>query len=309
MDGPDATVAHGAASFLARRDVPAPAIGDVQGSRLALRANTRMISGHPVVIPLVADITVDGVPCRFYGMTDEPRPVLIYLHGGGFVVGDLETVDPVCRRLARQTGWAVVSVDYRRAPEHPFPAAVEDSYRVVRAISEGSVAECSPTSIALAGDSAGGNLATVTARSAVDAGIQIACQLLVYPIVDHRRDERASRRQFAKGFGLDAELLDWYRSCYLPDSSQWTDPSATPLLARLHGQPPALILTAECDVLRDQAEEYAAELAAAGVPVVASRFLGELHGFLRAFDISPAAAAAVGTMAGMLEASTARPSP
>ena len=291
-----------AANFLQRTDVPSYQYGDVEGARKALRGNTRLISGRPLAVDSVRDDILGGtdtelrVPVRIYSH-GQRAPGLVYFHGGGFVVGDLDTVDPLCRRLALACACTVVSVHYRRAPENPFPAAIEDAAVVLRSIAQGDVHECERNRVAVAGDSAGGNIATVASRIAIDAGVDIRFQALIYPVVDFRDDARPSRELYAAGYGLDADLLDWYRACYLPASSDWSDPAASPLLGQLAGHAPALIMTAECDAVRDQGEEYARALSSDGVPVVGLRSVGELHGFIRAFEVTPAASWGVAMIA------------
>lgn len=235
----------------------------------------------------VADRTVPGpggpVPVRAYiPAGPKPMPGLVFFHGGGFVVGDLDTVDLRCRMLAEWVGCVVVSVDYRMGPEHPFPAAPEDCYAATVWTAEHS-AELSvdPARIAVGGDSAGGNLAAVVAIMARDEGAPaIAYQYLAYPVTNADFDT-PSYRANAAGFGLSREQMQWYWDQYVPDPAQRANPLASPLLAEsLGGLPPALVVTAEYDPLRDEGEAYAQRLKDAGVTVEARCYEGLIHGFL-----------------------------
>ena len=237
-----------------------------------VRSEDRMLPGrsHPI-------------PVRAYHPKGAPRPApaLLYLHGGGFVLGDLETHDATCRALAAAFGAPVVAVDYRRAPEHPFPAAVEDAFDGFTAlVAAAPELGLDPAQIAVGGDSAGGNLAAVVAHCARDAGgPRPSFQLLVYPATDMRR-HHASHQTFARGFHLDRPLLDYFTRHYLVDQRRVEDPRASPLLAPdLAGLPPALVITAGFDPLRDEGEAYAQALRAAGVPVTLERRATLLHGF------------------------------
>lgn len=203
----------------------------------------------------------------------------------------------LCRHLALAAKCVVVSVDYRLAPEHPYPAAISDADVVIRWILKGGLASCDLTRFAVGGDSAGANLATVTALRMRDRHKAVRMQFLAYPLVDQRVDRRASRLQYCHGYGLDEEMIDWYRSCYLPSDSLWSSASVSPICAYLEGLPRTLIITAECDPLRDQGEEYGKMLARAGVEVVSVRYTGELHGFLRATAVTPASMVAINQIA------------
>jgi acetyl esterase len=222
-------------------------------------------------------ITGPGGPIRVRLYTPEsPTGILVYLHGGGWVVGSLETHDGVCRALARRAGCLVVAVDYRLAPEHRFPAALEDAWAAYEwALGE----EAGP--VAIGGDSAGGNLAAAVAVRARDRGRPLAFQLLVYPVTDHDLD-RPSYHQNASGYGLTREAMRWYWDHYLGPNGDGADPEASPLrTANLAGVAPALVLTAEYDPLCDEGEEYAARLREAGVEVTLTRYDGLIHGFFR----------------------------
>lgn len=206
---------------------------------------------------------------------------LVYFHGGGFVLGDLDTHDPNARILARITGATVVSVAYRLAPEHPFPAAVDDALAAYAwAVEHSHDLGADETSVAVMGDSAGGNLAAVVARRARDADLpNPLAQILIYPVTDLRM-VHVSHDKFATGFFLTHDDMVWFRDRYLPDPALAAHPDASPLLAEnLHGLPPALIITAGFDPLRDEGEDYAARLAAADVPVTLRREAAMIHGF------------------------------
>ena len=211
-----------------------------------------------------------------------PLPLVAYLHGGGWSVGTLDSFDPLCRALANASGALIASIDYRLAPEHPFPAALEDSRAAVRRL-VASAAElgADPDRIAIAGDSAGGNLAAVTARRLRDeGGPPLRFQALVYPVCDSALNT-PSYRENGSGFGLSAESMARYWELYL-DGADGRHPDASPLQADdLAGLPPAFVLTVHEDVLRDEGEAYARALEAAGVPVELRRYDGAVHGFFR----------------------------
>lgn len=236
--------------------------------------------GPRVDLPFVRDVQAEGVPARVYRADpgDHTLPVVVYFHGGGWVFGSVRRNDALARDLAVRTGAVVVSVDYRLAPEHPFPAAAEDAWTVVRDIFARPAFYQSNGRVALVGDSAGGNLAAVAAWQARDAGLTLAHQVLVYPITDLAMDT-PSYRAFGKGFGLDAAEMAWFARQYAAGADP-ADPRLSPLrLPRLAGLAPATVLTAGFDVLRDEGEDYARRLAEAGVPAVVRRFDGMVHGF------------------------------
>ena len=208
-------------------------------------------------------------------------PALVFFHGGGFVVGDLDVADFRCRMLTDWVGCVVVSVDYRMAPEHIFPAAAEDCYAATAWVATNAAAlAVDPARIAVGGDSAGGNLAAVVALMARDEGTPaLAFQYLAYPVTD-TDFETASYRDNAEGYGLSLAQMRWYWDQYVPDPEQRNNPLAAPLRAEsLGGLPPALVVTAEFDPLRDEGEAYAKRLAGAGVKVELRRYDGLIHGF------------------------------
>jgi len=224
------------------------------------------------------------IPIRIYTPLERragPLPVLAFFHGGGFVIGDLDSHDGTCRELANGAGCAVVAVDYRLAPEAKFPAAAEDCYAATRWIAENAgELGVDRERIAVGGDSAGGNLAAVTALLARDRrGPRLAHQLLVYPVADCAFDTR-SYLENAEGYFLTREMMRWFWHHYLEKPEQAEDPYASPLRApTLSGVAPATVITAEYDPLRDEGEAYAARLRQAGVSTSLTRYDGMIHGF------------------------------
>jgi acetyl esterase len=222
------------------------------------------------------------IPVRVYRPSAaQDLPVLVYFHGGGFVICNLDTHDRTCRMLANASGCVVVSVDYRLAPEHKFPAAAEDAYSATRYVSEhASEFGIDPSRIAVGGDSAGGNLATVVAMMARDrGGPALKFQLMIYPGTDWD-DDSPSMRQYCNDHFLTRELMDWFAEQYLAPADR-RNPYAAPYYAKDHrGLPTAMIITAECDPLRDQGEAYADKLRDAGVPVMLKRYDGMIHPFV-----------------------------
>jgi acetyl esterase len=213
---------------------------------------------------------------------DAVLPVLVYFHGGGWVIGDVETHDTLCRELCNLSGTAVISVDYRLAPEHRFPAAVEDAIAATRWISANAARlRIDANRLAVGGDSAGGNLAAVVALSARDAGdLPIAFQLLIYPATDQRRGW-PSYQANGQGYLLTRETIDYFHDHYLGDDSRDLDWRASPLLAANHADlPPAFILTAGFDPLRDEGLHYAQKLSEAGSRATLVNFERQIHGFI-----------------------------
>ena len=211
------------------------------------------------------------------------RPGVVYFHGGGFVICDLDSHDGACRRLANEIDAVVVSVDYRLAPEHRWPAAAEDAFAATQWVAAHAAELGIDTRrLAVAGDSAGGNLSAVVAQMARDrGGPALAFQLMVYPVIDlsATRSEYASQTENARGYFLTLEQMEWYRDQYLGDADGEA-PYASPIKAEsLAGLPPACVVTAEMDPLRDEGEAYGRALHAAGVPVELHRAAGMFHGF------------------------------
>jgi acetyl esterase len=225
---------------------------------------------------------VQPIPLRIYRPTIAERlPGLVYFHGGGFVICDLDSHDRQCRGLANASGCVVVAVDYRLAPEHKFPAAPEDAYAATCHVAEHSAEfGIDPNRLAVGGDSAGGNLATVVTLMARDRGRPaLRFQLLIYPVVDWE-DDSPSMREYANDHFLTRELMDWFFGHYFASAADARTPYASPMnAADVRGLPPAMIITAECDLLRDQGEAYAWKLQDAGVPVELKRYEGMIHPF------------------------------
>ena len=269
------------------------------------------LNGEPVAVAAVADRTIPGpggeLPVRVYTPEGEaPFPIVVFFHGGGWVVGTLDTYDPLCRALAAATPAVVVSVDYRLAPEHRWPAAVEDAYAATEWASRNAAGlGGAQHRLAVAGDSAGGNLAAVVALGARDrGGPAIAFQLLVYPVLD-AAGGTASWREYADGYHLTADGMRWYWDHYL-GGADGAAPDASPLRAAfVGGLPPALVIGAEYDILRDEGEAYAARLAEAGVDATASRHAGVVHGFVRWRAVTGAAEDALQEAAAALRSALA----
>jgi acetyl esterase len=243
------------------------------------------LAGPEQPVYRVVDRTVPGpagrIPVRIYSPTSADRlPGLIYFRGGGFVLGTLDSSDRGCRDLAHLAGRVVVSVDYRLAPEHPFPAAVDDAYAATKYVIENpSEFGIDATQVAVGGESAGGNLAAVTAlRCRHGVTPPLAFQLLIYPLVDFA-DDSPSMREFANGHFITSDLLAYFERHYLKAGQDRRHQEVSPLTTDLRGLPPALVLTAECDPLRDQGEAYARKLEQAGVPVTLKRYEGMIHPF------------------------------
>ena len=229
----------------------------------------------------ISDLDAAGVPCRLYRPSaDTTLALVIYFHGGGWVIGDLDTHDGLCRALAAESRAAVLSVAYRLAPEHPFPAALHDVVAATGWIAAHAAdLGCDPQRVAIAGDSAGAGLATVVAQLGL---VPLRYQLLIYPVTDARCTS-ASYDEFLDGPGLTRAGMEWFIGHYLSGGGSADDPRVSPLLAgdqALANVPPGLIITAELDPLRDEGEAYAARLNAAGVATSLIRYGGMYHGFM-----------------------------
>jgi acetyl esterase len=263
-------------------------------ARAERRRTAAIFRGEQYAVARIEEVTLPGpggaIGARLYVPTESasPRPLLVYMHGGGWVVCDLDTHDNVCRFLAREAGVLVLSVDYRLAPEHPFPAAVEDSVAAYAYVVQ-NAAELGPEphAIAVGGDSAGGNLAAVVSQPAIAADLPVpAFCLAIYPVTD-LSVKRESYRLFSDGYFLTEAQMDWFRANYLPDEAAALDPRVSPLLAQdLSSQPPTYVATAGFDPLRDEGEEYAHRLRDAGVPVTLTRHPGLIHGFVNAVGLT-----------------------
>ena len=292
-------------AMLEMSGAPSLSSGTPEQARAQFRFTTVELR-DPTTLPQVASVdnsTIEGpagpIPVRIYRPDSAgPVPTIVFFHGGGFVIGDLDTHDDHGRLLCRDVEAVVVSVDYRLAPEHKFPAGFEDCFAATRWAAE-SMGELGgdPARLAVAGDSAGGNFAAAVALAARDAGIRLAAQLLIYPGVDFTDgDTHTSRIENAEGYFLTADDMTWFREHYI-DEAHLQDPRASVLHAEdLTGVAPAVIGVAEFDPLRDEGTAYAAELSAAGVEVTLHRFDGMVHGFYGMGTVSAKAAEAVQTL-------------
>jgi acetyl esterase len=227
------------------------------------------------------------IPLRLYrpagSRATDALPVLVYYHGGGWVIGDLETHDTLCRELANGAGCAVVAVDYRMGPEHRFPAAVDDALAATRWVQANAASlGLDGSRLAVGGDSAGGNLAAVVALSARDqGGPAIALQLLIYPATDQRHDVYPARAANGRGYLLEKATMDWFHDHYIPDPKQDLDWRASPILHADHRNlPPAFVLTAGYDPLRDEGVAYAQKLSESGNRATLVSFERQIHGFI-----------------------------
>jgi acetyl esterase len=272
------------------RGVPPTHTLSVADARRFYRERRGFTQPEPPPVGPVRELTAPGphgtIPLRSYrplGAADDAAlPALVYFHGGGWTIGDLDTHDVVCRTLCAESGCAVLSVDYRMGPEHRFPAAVDDCLAATRfARNEAAELGLDPARIAVGGDSAGGNLAAVVCLALRDAGAAVpAFQLLIYPGTDMRA-VAPSHTTNGQGYVLTADTIDYFRRQYIADPAEWTDWRASPLLASDHAHvPPALVLTAGFDPLRDEGRQYADALSGAGVPTQYVCFERQIHGFV-----------------------------
>ena len=267
--------------------VPATHTLPVDIARAQYEARTALMA-PAADVAVVAERTIEGPggPLRVRLYTPHgtgPFPLLVFFHGSGFVLCSLNTHDGMCRNLCAGAGCVVVSVDYRLAPEHKFPAGVEDCLAATRwAASQAAALGADPARIAVAGDSAGATMAAVTAlRVRDEGGPALRGQLLLYPVTDYHTPGTPSYEENGEGYGLTRDTMKWFWSHYLSDPAEGLHPHAAPLRASvLSGLPSALVITAEYDPLRDEGELYAEKLRAAGVPVALTRYDGVNHGFM-----------------------------
>ncbi len=276
--------------------MPPPEVLEPETQRAGYLALKAMTEADPRPLAVIRDLTCPDpageIPIRFYDAREsrDPSPVVVHYHGGGFVIGDLDTHNSLCTELAAQLDLPVVSVHYRLAPEHPFPAAPDDCEAVARWVA-GSPAALGRqvTGLVTIGGSAGGNLATVVARALCDApaAVPVLLQVLLYPATDESQD--GSMVKFAEGHLLTKAAMDWFYSLYLPESG---NPRAFPLLASAKGMPPTIMAVGGLDPLQDQARRLAAKLVEAGVDVTTLNFPGLTHDFTTTRKALPSAAAA-----------------
>ena len=267
------------------KDVPGlHTLPPVEGRKLLDQLFTS--KGEPEPVGKVENRTIPGpatdIPVRIYTPKGEgPFPVLVYFHGGGWVLGSLDAWDAACRMLTNKVECIMVSVDYRLAPENKFPKPAEDCYAATLWMAENAASiNGDPARIAIGGDSAGGNLAAVVALMAREHGKpKLVFQLLVYPVTDASMDSK-SIKECADGYFLTAEMMVWFWKQYVRDAGDKAHQYASPMRAHnLRGLPPAMVITAEFDPLRDEGEAYGAKLKEAGVPVTVTRYDGTIHGF------------------------------
>ena len=276
-----------------------------EANRRVLERDSRLVAGCRVKVFSTADVTVgDGLTARLYRPSAQNGlPVILYIHGGGWVVGSIATHDNICRKLANRAQAVVVSVGYRLAPENKFPGAVEDVYTALcwvysQAISFGG----DPGRIAVSGDSAGGNLAATVCLVTRDrGGPPIRFQALAYPGLDASNLDRESYRLNGKGYYLTRKIIEQVTPLYINESADALNPYVSPLLAAdVSGLPPGLVITAEFDPLLSEGEAYAARLSSAGIPCRAHRYSGMIHGFVSFGGLLPQADRAIGEMAAAL---------
>jgi acetyl esterase len=279
-----------------RDQVPPLYTRSLADARAADLADIRSSGGDPEPVHEVVELTIPGpLPLRLYRPLGNTRtPVLLYFFGGGWVLGQIDTADGISRALANAAGVTVAVVGYRLAPEYPFPAAVDDCVAALDyVVAHAEELGIDPARVAVGGDSAGGNLAAGIALRARDHGPALAGQLLIYPNTDQLADD-ASMREAEDPYLFNRHSVAWYRGHYLAEPGDAENPLASPLRAEsLVGLPPALVITAEFDPLRDQGESYADRLAQEGVSVRLQRFDGMAHGFFAMAGTLPAGRAAI----------------
>ena len=297
--------------LMKERGVPPTHTLTPTAARTAYRERRTFTQPDPPEIGLLHDLLAEGphgtIPLRVYrplGSHEQAvLPVLVYFHGGGWVIGDLDTHDTLCRELSNGAGCAVISVDYRMGPENIFPAAVDDCVAATKWIhAQAAELHVDAARIAVGGDSAGGNLAAVVAITARDGGdLPIAYQLLIYPATDQHRD-LPSHTSNGQGYMLTTDSLDYFAGHYLPDKAMYKDWRSSPLLRDdLSNLPPSLVLTAGYDPLRDEGKAYAERLTAAGNRATYVCFERQIHGFILMGKVLDEANTAVGLCAAELK--------
>jgi acetyl esterase len=298
----------GLAAFLAQ---PGPAFAelDVLTLRRQIAQRVRARSPGPDMDD-VTDFDMDGLRARLYRPAPGPVPLIVYLHGGGWTIGSIESHDRLCRRLAHSTGAAVLAVDYRLAPEHPWPASVEDAVTTLRGVARQPPELGAVTGeVVVAGDSAGGTLAALACLRLRDDHPEAlpALQVLLCGNTD-LTGAHPSMREKAHGWGLDVDAIRFFNRQWVPDETRWADPGVSPFHATdLAGLPDAVVVTAEHDPLRDEGEAYAGRLRAAGVAVELRREPGLIHNFMLLDEVSPACATAADRVAADIRNRLGRP--
>jgi acetyl esterase len=292
------------------REANRPAFETVgaDAARELFMAGRKVLAPDPMPVAETRDLEIPGprgpIPARLYRSAKSGTlPVLVFFHGGGWVVGNIESHDGMCRHLANRTEGAVVSVDYRMGPEHRFPAAVDDCVAATAWTADNAAAlGIDPARLAVGGDSAGGNLAAVVSLVVRDKGApRIAYQVLIYPATDAAMRHESIAR-YAEGYVLTRATMRWFYEQYLASPEEAEDWRVSPLLAPdLSRLPPAFVLTAGYDPLCDEGDAYVQRLAAAGVPVTHRRFPGQVHGFAMNGKVIRAAAPALDEIAAALK--------
>ena len=272
------------------------------------REDANKLTGKQEPFANIKDFYIAGpggkVPVRMYTPEGSgPFPILLYYHGGGWALGDLNSHDNICRKLAKAAEAVTISVGYRLAPENPFPAALDDAYAALQwAQKNAGTFNGNAQKIAVAGDSAGGNLAAVVSQLSRDQGPTLVAQVLLYPVTDVSKMDTESYNNFAKGFFLEKKFMEQFRKYYVTRKEDWSNPKISPLLAEnLKGLPPALVITNEFDPLLDEGEAYAEKMKQAGTPVTLTRYKGMIHGFVSLGLLFPQAGQAIDEMAGFLK--------
>jgi acetyl esterase len=276
-----------------------------EAARRAYDAAAEVLDLPRAPLAQVRPLPLAGRPARLYSSHAEPAPALLYLHGGGYVIGSLESHDSLCRQLALRSGLGVLSLDYRLAPEHPFPAAVQDSWAALQTLVHEPQAHGITRLVAVGGDSAGGTLAAVAALHARDQGWPLALQLLITPGTVGQHPSTASHRLFANGFLLDAATIEWMFNHTVAHHHRG-DWRFAPLTAEVDGVAPACVILAECDPLVDEGLAYADKLRAAGVPVALELLRGVTHDFIKMGRVLKEARQALDAAAAALKEAAAR---
>lgn len=283
----------------------------VAHARAMVIEKSKPVEGTPEAVRSIENLRIPvpggDIGIRIYTPdAPAPRPALLYFHGGGWVVCNLDTHEVICTAIAHRAGAVVISVDYRLAPEHKFPTAVTDCYAATAWVASNAARlGIDPKRICVGGDSAGGTLATVVSlKSKREKGPAIALQAMVYPVTDMSSFDTGSYSEFADGYSLTRSMMEWFRDHYLSGVADRDNVYASPLLATdLTGLPPALVITAECDPLRDEGEAYAKRLEQAGVPVTFKRYAGMIHPFFSWSGVIPQALEAIQQVADAVKTS------